>query len=66
MEPPEPRAMTQEVGFQMSPTLSAPRVQYRSTGTQREPDPFDFQNHGGGQGSGNQIVMANNKVNHPQ
>eukprot|EP00971_Amphidinium_carterae_P070744 1398979-Amphidinium_carterae.1 len=66
MEPPEPRPMTQDGGFQMSPIMSAPRVQSIPMGTQRGPDPFDFQTHGGGQGSGNQLVMASNRVNNPQ
>eukprot|EP00971_Amphidinium_carterae_P274807 5453182-Amphidinium_carterae.1 len=64
MAPPEPRPITQDVGFQMPHTPCDPRVQSRRMGIQGVLEPFDLQNHGGGQGAGNQVVVANNKVNH--
>eukprot|EP00971_Amphidinium_carterae_P250509 4973209-Amphidinium_carterae.1 len=54
MAHPEPRPMTQEVGFQMPHNPHDPRVPSRPMGIQGIPGPFDFQNHGGGQGTGNQ------------
>eukprot|EP00971_Amphidinium_carterae_P288858 5735627-Amphidinium_carterae.1 len=45
----------------MPHTPHDPRVPSRPMGI---PDPFDFQNHGGGQGIGNKVLVANNKVNH--
>eukprot|EP00971_Amphidinium_carterae_P001733 34838-Amphidinium_carterae.1 len=64
MAPPEPRPMTQEVGFQIPYTPHDPKVPSRPMGVQGIPDPFELQNHGGGHGTGNQVLVANNKVNH--
>eukprot|EP00971_Amphidinium_carterae_P163345 3238876-Amphidinium_carterae.2 len=64
MAPPEPRPVAHEVGFYMPHTPRDPRVPSRSIGIQGAPDPFDFQNQGGGQGGGIQVHVANNKVNY--
>eukprot|EP00971_Amphidinium_carterae_P152823 3029203-Amphidinium_carterae.1 len=48
----------------MPHTPHDPRVPSRPMGIQGILDPFDFQNHGGGQGTGNQVLVANNKVSH--